>query len=168
MFELRHRLLRTDGRAWEFLIGRPKIWDFRFVSDTQSSSFKCTFGYFLLFLGQANLEWNLKATSILQVAENSFQSFPRLSIFGYRSSPVAATIMVPRKLLNHWLTCWYNCGATICYHSIGMTCWNDPLFHTYLLITHKRAGWPKIWCYFWPRIQNHLKFRFKVALNTII
>ena len=102
----------------------------------------CTFGYFLLFLGQANLKWNLKATSIFKVAQNSFQNFPRLSIFGYRSSPVATTIMVARKLLDHWLTCWYNCGATIGYHSIGMTCWNDPLFHPYLLITQKRAGWP--------------------------
>ena len=76
---------------------------------------------FLLFLGQANLEWNLKATSIFKVAENSFKNFPRLSIFGYKQ-PSCCYNYGTKKTSQSLVDMFYNCGATIGYHSIGMTC----------------------------------------------
>lgn len=124
-----------------------------------------TSGYILLFLGQSNLEWNLKATSIVffKTVSKTFSDF----WWSVVTSPVDATIMVPRKLLNHWLTRCYNCSATIGYHSIGMTCWKNPIFHPYLLNNSER-NWvtpifyfriliSRIWRNLWPRVQSHLK-----------
>lgn len=156
---------QIDEPAEKFWLEGPKIWDFRFMPVTQSSSFVVHFRLHFIVFGPIKPGMEFKSY-VHRFFQNSFWNF---SDFWWSvvTSPVDATIMVPRKLLNHWLTRCYNCGATIGYHSIGMTCWKNPIFHPYLLNNSER-NWvtpifyfriliSRIWRNLWPRVQSHLK-----------